>query len=402
MALPGQPRLQAARTHELGVLPAAAAGDDPNYWVKLTQQADADYVTRKVRKMLADINQPGSKQVGTGHMQRGAIAAGRKAGLTTSCVQAAMALSSRGITSTRLQLGENLMPPLRLFVSLPQPSGGGGGGEHPPEPELCISPQTERASTMTGKHGWFGNVQDQLSRLAQRMSRTNLFSRSSDSYRPYMADMSPHHSPVAGSQDGSELQHQPRSGSTTWMTAASQRTVAAGMLASAAGSDGVDGSLRNSKDSSEGPGSGPATAAGSKSGGSNAGGVLSSGGKRWSSGSSSGAGAAAVGSSEGGSAATGSSRGGADNSSGSESSGGGAVDGISRKLRLSGSRNKGAARSGVQQAAGAAAAGNQGAGTPPTYQTISELHSMTAAQVSCGCGWFCALHALSLALMLLA
>ena len=58
------------------------AGDDPNYWVKLTQQADADYVTRKVRKMLADINQPGSKQVGTGRMRLGAVAAGRKAGRT--------------------------------------------------------------------------------------------------------------------------------------------------------------------------------------------------------------------------------------------------------------------------------------------------------------------------------
>jgi hypothetical protein len=39
------------------------SGDDPNYWVKLTQQADAEYVAKKVRKMLADINQPGSKQV---------------------------------------------------------------------------------------------------------------------------------------------------------------------------------------------------------------------------------------------------------------------------------------------------------------------------------------------------
>jgi len=30
----------------------------------LTQQADAEYVSKKVRKMLAEINQPGSNQVG--------------------------------------------------------------------------------------------------------------------------------------------------------------------------------------------------------------------------------------------------------------------------------------------------------------------------------------------------
>ena len=40
-----------------------APGDDPNYWMALTQQADADYVSKKVRKMLAEINQPGSHPV---------------------------------------------------------------------------------------------------------------------------------------------------------------------------------------------------------------------------------------------------------------------------------------------------------------------------------------------------
>lgn len=48
---------------QLWCLPCLLSGDDPNYWVKLTQQADAEYVAKKVRKMLADINQPGSKQV---------------------------------------------------------------------------------------------------------------------------------------------------------------------------------------------------------------------------------------------------------------------------------------------------------------------------------------------------
>lgn len=263
-----------------------------------------------------------------------------------------------------------------------QPSGG-GGGEQPPEPELCISPQTERASTMTGKQGWFGNVQDQLSRLAQRMSRTNLFSRSSDSYRPYTGDMSPHHSPVNGSVEGSEQ----RTTSANWAAAGSQRMTAAGVpTTSTAGSDGVDGSLRNSKDSSDGLGSGPATAAGSESGGSNAGGILSGGGKRWSSGSSSGTAAQALGSSEGGSVATGgSSRGGADHGSGSDSSGGGAMaalDAVGRKLRLTGSKgSRGGARTSIQLATSPATAGSAGAGAPPTYQTINELHSMTAAQV---------------------
>jgi hypothetical protein len=30
------------------------AGDDPNYWMALTQQADADVLSRKVRKLLKD------------------------------------------------------------------------------------------------------------------------------------------------------------------------------------------------------------------------------------------------------------------------------------------------------------------------------------------------------------
>lgn len=261
-----------------------------------------------------------------------------------------------------------------------QPSGG--GGPQPPPPEMCTSPQpTERASTSTGKQGWLGSVTDKMSRLAQRMSRTNLFSRSSDSYRPYTSEVSPHNSPTELSPDSSEH----RMAHLQMHAAGLHRTTAAGIATSTAGSDGIDSSLRNSKDSSDGMGSGPATAAGSESGGSHAGNVTSGGGKRWSSGSSSGAGTAGVGSSEGGSVATGSSRGGADNSSGSESSGGGAmaaIDSIGRRLRLSGSRgSKGGVRGSSQQAASPAAAGSVGAGTPPTYQTISELHSMTAAQV---------------------
>lgn len=42
---------------------SAAAGDDPNYWMALTQQADAEYVSKKVRKMLAEVNKPGSHPV---------------------------------------------------------------------------------------------------------------------------------------------------------------------------------------------------------------------------------------------------------------------------------------------------------------------------------------------------
>lgn len=227
--------------------------------------------------------------------------------------------------------------------------------------------------------GWLGSMTDKMSRLAQRMSRTNMFSRSSDSYKPYLNEVSPHNSPTGVSPEGSEHRTYAH-----WNV--SQRATAAGIATSTAGSDGLDSSLRNSKDSSEGLGSGPATAAGSESGGSNAGGTVGSSGKRWSSGSS-GAGTAGLGSSEGGSVATGSSRGGADNSSGSESSGGGAmtaIDSISRKLRLSGGKGaKAGGRSNTQPAPGAAAAGSLGAGTPPTYQTISELHSMTAAQVGC-------------------
>jgi hypothetical protein len=56
-----------------------------------------------------------------------------------------------------------------------------------------------------------------------------------------------------------------------------------------------------------------------------------------------------------------------------------AIDSISRKLRLSGS--KVGRRSSAQPVPGAAAAGSLSAGTSPTYQTISELHSLTAAQV---------------------
>jgi len=223
---------------------------------------------------------------------------------------------------------------------------------------------------------------DKVSRLAQRMSRTNVFSRSSDSYRPYTSEVSPQHSPSGISPDGSEHRITHVNWNAAGSLSAPVRLTAAGIAASASGSDGVqDSSVRNSKDSSEGLSSGPGTAAGSESGNSNAGAILSGGGKRWSSGSSSGTGPAALGSSEGGSVAAGSSRGGADNSSGSESSGGGAMtalDSIGRKLRLSGSKGgRGGGCSTGQQAAGAATVG-AGAGTPPTYQTISELHSMTA------------------------
>lgn len=268
-----------------------------------------------------------------------------------------------------------------MFLLLLQPSGA--GAEQAPELEQCVSPQMERASTANGKQSWLREV---ANGIKQRMSRTNVFSLSSDSYRPYTGDVSAHHSPAAGSMEGSE----PRiTLHTNWAAAGPQRTTAAGGLTtSTAGSEGMDGSLRTSKDSSDGLGSGPATAAGSESGGSNAGGVLSGGGKRWSSGSSNGAGAQAVSGSEGGSAATGSSRGGADHSSGSESSGGGAMavmDAVGRKLRLSGSKgSRGAARTSIQLTTSSAAAGS-GGGAPLTYQTINELQTMTAAQVRCMC-----------------
>lgn len=35
---------------------AFAAGDDPNYWMALTQQAEAEFMARKVRKMLLDVD----------------------------------------------------------------------------------------------------------------------------------------------------------------------------------------------------------------------------------------------------------------------------------------------------------------------------------------------------------
>lgn len=52
--------------HPILLAPTRFAGDDPNYWMALTQQADAEYVSKKVRKMLAEINQPGSNQVHKG------------------------------------------------------------------------------------------------------------------------------------------------------------------------------------------------------------------------------------------------------------------------------------------------------------------------------------------------
>jgi hypothetical protein len=45
------------------------AGDDPNYWMWVTREADAEYVAKKVRKMLAEINEPGSHQVSTTYLQ---------------------------------------------------------------------------------------------------------------------------------------------------------------------------------------------------------------------------------------------------------------------------------------------------------------------------------------------
>lgn len=41
-------------------LPSSAhvtcAGDDPNYWIAATRSAEAEYMKKKVRKLLAEIN----------------------------------------------------------------------------------------------------------------------------------------------------------------------------------------------------------------------------------------------------------------------------------------------------------------------------------------------------------
>lgn len=355
------------------------AGDDPNYWMWVTREAHAEYMTKKVRKLLAEVNEPGSNEVGATRLP--GLVLSLSLALPTQPERTSLIWcedQSRVSTVTAVTMCVSVC----ALACVLQPSGG--GGQQPPPPEVCTSPQpTERASTSTGRPGWLGSVTDKMSRLAQRMSRTNLFSRSSDSYKPYTNEVSPHNSPAALSPDGSE--HRLAMHGQWPHAAGTLRMTAAGLASSSVGSDG---SVGNSKDSLDGNGSGHGTAAGSESGGSNAGGVVSGGGKRWSSGSSSGAGMGALGSSEGGSVATGSSRGGADNSSGSESSGGGAtaaIDSIGRRLRLSGSRgSKGSGRGSSQQAAPnpAAAAGGAGPGTPPTYQTISELHSMTQVRPS--------------------
>jgi hypothetical protein len=40
-----------------------AAGDDPNYWMWVTREAHAEYMTKKVRKLLAEVNEPGNNEV---------------------------------------------------------------------------------------------------------------------------------------------------------------------------------------------------------------------------------------------------------------------------------------------------------------------------------------------------
>lgn len=292
-----------------------------------------------------------------------------------------------------------------------QPTGGGGGGagtggaaagaqEPLAPPEICSTPMTERRASLTSssKQGLKERLKESVSRV-MRKSKSNMpvFSSSetlSQRYMRYTCEGSPQHSTGGLSPDGSS-EHRSMAAHGGWPAvgagvgvgapgSSSARSTAGGPT-STTGSEGAHSSLRNSRDSSEGlASSGPATAAGSESGASNTGAVVSGGGgggssKRRSSGSSSSAGTGALGSSEGGSVATGSSRGGADNTSGSESSGGGAanaVDSFGKKLRRSGSRGGG--RGGSGQAPAAATVG----GTPPTYATINELQSMTAAQVS--------------------
>lgn len=368
-------------------------GDDPNYWMALTQQADAEYVSKKVRKMLAEVNKPGSNPV-------------------SECQPA-----GGGVHSLSCPLDSSRCAGLRPVVANPAPafppclqaSGPGNGGPgHPPMPTLSTSPQaTERdVSASAAKQGWLGSV---LKQAVQRMSRTNLFTRSSDSYRPYASELSPRPSGGGGSNDGFERMTrntylnwsttEPRRHGITAAAAAAAAAAAGGrpqaVVASAAGACEhlESSSLPNSRDSSEGwaPGtaggsessaSAPASAAGGGAGG----GTSLGGGKRWSSGSS-GSNTAAPHASEGGvtiaTSTTGSSRGGSDAASAGGSGGGaaGALDSISRKLRLSSSKS-GRQGEAAQQPEQPVPAG----GTPPTYATISELHSVTAQADGSGGG----------------
>jgi hypothetical protein len=257
----------------------------------------------------------------------------------------------------------------------------GAGAEQFQGPEKCNTPRTsDRPSVPKGRESFVGRSLRNAREYVQKTASKLFNSSSQESYRPYTNETSPQRSPLMLSQEGSDH----RMVHLNWQAAGvMSRATTAGLAHSTAGSDGVDSSLHNSKDSSEGLGSGPATAAGSESGASNAGGGFSGGGKRRSSGSS--AGAAGIGSSEGGSVATSSSKGGADTSSGSEGSGGGALtalDSFGKKLRRSGSRgSKGGVHGSLQQDLSPGAAAGVTTGTPPTYQTINELHSLTAAQV---------------------
>jgi hypothetical protein len=262
-----------------------------------------------------------------------------------------------------------------------------GGAEQLPAPEVCNTPRaTDRSSAPKGRESFVGRSWRNASEFMRGVTKTTskLFNSSSqESYRPYTNETSPQRSPLMLSQEGSSH----RMVHLNWQSSGvMSRATTAGPAHSTAGSDGMDSSLRNSKDSSDGMGSGPATAAGSESGASTAGGGLSGGSKRRSSGSS--AGAAGLVSSEGGSVATTSSKGGADNSSGSEGSGGGALaalDSFGKKLRRSGSRgSKGGAHGNLPQGLSLGGAEGVTTGTPPTYQTINELHSLTAAQVRLG------------------
>jgi hypothetical protein len=43
----------------------AAAGDDPNYWMALTHQAEAQEFAVKVQNLIAELNKQNSKKVGS-------------------------------------------------------------------------------------------------------------------------------------------------------------------------------------------------------------------------------------------------------------------------------------------------------------------------------------------------
>jgi hypothetical protein len=256
-----------------------------------------------------------------------------------------------------------------------------------------------------------------ITRAVQRMSRTNLFVRSSDSQPMYASEaLGPHLGGFGGSHDSADALRMTHN--VVW--SASERRLGSGTAAAAAagaasgamagalhgaalppGSEhtAMEGSLHTSTESSEGlvgGASGPGTAAGSESDASSSGagaggGVTSIGsGKRWSSGSNGSAHTPAAHDGDGGLSVVTTGLSGSDRADSSEAEGStegsagglGALDTISRHLRPKGSRRsrRHAQRKQPQQQQ----AGGDGGGMPPTYQTISELHS-TSAQVRGAC-----------------